>query len=92
MGCGTRTRVAISSRVRSATYRERAPRSSSIEASFNDDLNGDGTVGVPLPSNAAVIELSGSTTLLTDGTYYYLRIGAGPAVYLSYGGAPVYSR
>ena len=28
----------------------------SIEASFNDDLNGDGTVGVPLPSNAAVIE------------------------------------
>ena len=64
----------------------------SIEASFNDDLNGDGTVGVPLPSNAAVIESSGTTSLLTDGTYYYLRTGAGPAVYLSYGGAPVYAR
>jgi S-formylglutathione hydrolase FrmB/cytochrome c2 len=61
----------------------------SIEASFNYDLNGDGTIGIPLPSNAAVIESSGTTTLLTDGTYYYLRIGNGPAVDLSYNGAPV---
>ena len=42
----------------------------SIEASFNDDLNGDGTIGVPLPSGATVIESSGTTSLLTDGTYY----------------------
>ncbi len=28
----------------------------SIEFSFNDDLNGDGTIGVPVPSNATVIE------------------------------------
>ncbi len=28
----------------------------SIEASFNDDLNGDGTIGVPVPSNATLIE------------------------------------
>src|SRR5580693_1464904 len=35
------------------------------------------------------IESSGSTTLLTDGTYYYLQIGNGPAVELSYNGAPV---
>jgi cytochrome c2 len=61
----------------------------SIEASFNFDLNGDGTIGVPLPSSATVIESSGTTTLLTNGSYYYLRAGAGPAVYLSYGGAPV---
>src|SRR5579872_2320164 len=61
----------------------------SIEASFNDDLNGDGTIGVPLPSNATVIESSGSATLMTDGTYYYLRTGAGPVVDLSYGGSPV---
>jgi len=46
----------------------------SIEASFNDDLNGDGIIGVPLPSNATVIESSGTTSLLTDGTYYYLVI------------------
>ena len=36
-----------------------------------------------------MIESSGTASLLTDGTYYYLRTGAGPAVYLSYGGAPV---
>ena len=42
----------------------------SIEASFNNDLNGDGTIGVPLPSSATVIESSGTTSLLTDGTYY----------------------
>src|SRR5271157_5637003 len=61
----------------------------SIEASFNDDLNGDGIIGVPLPSNATVIESSGTTSLLTDGTYYYLRPANGPVVALSYGGAPV---
>jgi len=61
----------------------------SIEASFNHDLNGDGIIGVPLPSNATVIESSGTTSLLTDGTYYYLRSAGGPVVALSYGGAPV---
>ncbi len=61
----------------------------SIEASFNDDLNGDGIIGIPLPSNATVIESSGTTSLLTDGTYYYLRPADGPVVALSYGGAPV---
>jgi hypothetical protein len=61
----------------------------SIEASFNFDLNGDGIIGVPLPSSATVIESSGTTSLLTDGTYYYLRTGSGPVVALSYDGAPV---
>ena len=31
----------------------------SIEASFDQDLNGDGIIGVPLPSNATVIEFIG---------------------------------
>ena len=35
------------------------------------------------------IESSGTTNLLTDGTYYYLQIGDGPLVELSYNGAPV---
>ena len=61
----------------------------SIEASFNHDLNGDGIIGVPLPSNATVIESSGTTSLLTDGTYYYLQPAGGPVVVLSYNGAPV---
>ena len=61
----------------------------SIEISFNDDLNGDGTIGVPVPSNATLIESSGTTSLLTDGTYYYLRTGDGPAVYAELWRAPV---
>ncbi len=61
----------------------------SIEASFNHDLNGDGIIGVPLPSNATVIESSGTTSLLSDGTYYYLQPAGGPVVVLSYNGAPV---
>ena len=60
----------------------------SIEATFNYDLNGDGVIGVPLPSNTTTIESSGTTSLLTDGTYYYLQTAGGPAVALSYGGAP----
>jgi hypothetical protein len=35
------------------------------------------------------IESSGTTNLLTDGTYYYLQIGDEPLVELSYNGAPV---
>jgi len=61
----------------------------SIEASFNHDLNGDGIIGVPPSSSWTLIESSGTTSLLTDGTYYYLRIGSGPVVALSYNGAPV---
>ena len=61
----------------------------SIEPSFDQDLNGDGIIGVPLPSNATVIESSGTTRLLTDGTHYFLQPVGGPAVALSYNGAPV---
>ena len=55
----------------------------SFETSFNHDLNGDGTIGVPLPSDATVIESSGSTSLLTDGTNYFLQPAGGAAVVLS---------
>ena len=61
----------------------------SYEAGFNDDLNGDGTIGVPPPSAPTVIELSGSTSLLTDGTNDFLQPNGGQAVELSYGGSPV---
>ena len=60
------------------------------EASFNDDLNGDGTIGAPAsPPSLKVIEFSGTTSLLTDGTHYYLQANGGSAVELSYGGSPV---
>ena len=42
-----------------------------------------------MSSNLTIIESSGTTTLATDGTYYYLQIGNGPTVELSYNGAPV---
>jgi hypothetical protein len=61
----------------------------SIEHSFNDDLNGDGIVGVPVPSNATVIESSGSTSLLAVGTNYLIEPNGGGGIQLSYGGAPV---
>ena len=60
----------------------------SYETSFNADLNGDGTIGVP-PPLPTVIESSGSMSLLTDGTNYFLQPNGGPAVELSYGGSPV---
>ncbi len=63
----------------------------SYETSFNDDLNGDGTIGVPPPSSPTVIESSGSMSLLTDGTNYFLQPNGGAAVELSYNGAPVFA-
>jgi cytochrome c2 len=67
----------------------------SFEVSFNHDLNGDGIIGPPPPGPppppppTTVIESSGTTSLLTDGTHYYLQVGTGPMIELSYGGAPV---
>ena len=40
-------------------------------------------------NDLTVIESSGSMSLLTDGTNYYLQPNGGPAVELSYGGSPV---
>jgi S-formylglutathione hydrolase FrmB len=61
----------------------------SYETSFNYDLNGDGTIGVPPPPAPTVIESSGTMSLLTDGTNYFLQANGGTPVELSYGGSPV---
>ena len=51
---------------------------------FNQDLNGDGTIGVV----TTVIQTDGSTSLTEVGNEYYLyHNGSGPA--LKYGGADV---
>jgi hypothetical protein len=78
-----------------------------MEISFQQDLNGDGSIGSvggstgtgggstgtsppsSSPSSATVIEAFGSTSLLQEGSYYFLQPHAGSAVELSYGGAPV---
>jgi 20S proteasome alpha/beta subunit len=61
----------------------------SFETSFQQDLNGDGTIGVPPPPSATVIETAGSTSLVESGNNYFLEPTGGSTVELSYGGAPV---
>ncbi len=59
----------------------------SLEASFQQDLNGDGTIGVPAPS-PAMVEAVGSTSLVEIGSSFYLYTGgSGPS--LKYAGADV---
>ena len=60
----------------------------SLEPSFHQDLNGDGVIGLNLPTT--VIESFGSTKLVEVGNNYFLdsiSTGAGPE--LKYGGSPV---
>ena len=61
----------------------------SIETSFHQDLNGDGSISVPPPPPPPVIEAFGSTSLGQVGSNYFLYPNGGSAVELSYGGAPV---
>jgi 20S proteasome alpha/beta subunit len=62
----------------------------SFETSFQQDLNGDGVIGVPPPPPPIVIEAAGSTTLVESGNNFSFEPhSGGPAVKLSYGGAPV---
>ncbi|MCA6117817.1 M10 family metallopeptidase C-terminal domain-containing protein [Bradyrhizobium sp. WSM 1738] len=61
----------------------------SLETSFQQDLNGDGTIGVALASGTA-IESLGSTKLVQVGNNYYLASvsgNSGPELYCY--GAPV---
>ena len=56
-----------------------------LEGSFQQDLNGDGTIGVP---GAVVIEAFGSTSLVEAGNIFYLESGgSGPS--LKYAGVDV---
>ena len=56
----------------------------SLETTFGQDLNGDGTIGV----TASLIQADGSTNLLQVANNYYLYTnGSGPE--LKYAGAPV---
>ena len=50
---------------------------------------GQSALPLPPPPSSTVIESSGSMSLLTDGTNYFLQPNDGPAVELSYDGAPV---
>ena len=59
------------------------PAFESLETSFHQDLNGDGTIGAP----TTVIEAFGSTSLVEVGNQYFLQNGGGAGTSLKYGGA-----
>ncbi|MCK1614360.1 MULTISPECIES: M10 family metallopeptidase C-terminal domain-containing protein [unclassified Bradyrhizobium] len=57
-----------------------------LETSFQQDLNGDGTIGVP----QSVIEAIGTTALVYSGDNYVLNpVGGGAGPMLKYGGSAV---
>jgi serralysin len=61
------------------------------ETSFHQDLNGDGTIGVPAGSGT-VIESFGSTSLVQSGANYFMNpVAGGSGPELMYSGAPVTS-
>jgi serralysin len=57
------------------------------ETSLHQDLNGDGTIGIPVTT----IEASGATSLVEDGgsSFYMNSIAGGTGPQLKYGGSPV---
>ncbi|WP_247478138.1 MULTISPECIES: matrixin family metalloprotease [unclassified Bradyrhizobium] len=58
----------------------------SLETTFQQDLNGDGTIGIP----SATIEVQGATKLVKTGDNFYLNAistGSGPVLKMS--GSPV---
>src|SRR4051812_41743017 len=64
------------------------PTLKGLETTFQQDLNGDGTIGLPPPPPPTVIESAGSTDLVQVGLNYYLYPhggSSGPG--LSSGGA-----
>ncbi|MBR1277686.1 M10 family metallopeptidase C-terminal domain-containing protein [Bradyrhizobium sp. AUGA SZCCT0283] len=69
-----------------AVYAGNSTTLKSLETSFHQDLNGDGTIGVP----STVIEALGSTSLVqVDSNYYLNNISSGNGPTLKYGGAAV---
>ena len=65
-----------------------SPVLEALESSFHQDLNGDGVIGLNLPTT--VIESFGSTSLVEVGSNYFLdSISSGTGPVLSQGGAPV---
>ena len=60
----------------------------SIEVSFHQDLNGDGTIGVPT-ATGTTIEAFGATKLVQVGNdYFFNPVAGGTGPELTYGGTP----
>ncbi|MGY4287220.1 serralysin [Bradyrhizobium sp. LM2.7] len=63
-----------------------SPSLEALETSFHQDLNGDGTIGLP----STVIEALGSTSLVQSGLAYFLNsVGGGTGSQIKFGGTAV---
>src|SRR5947209_1780042 len=61
-----------------------------LEPSFQQDLNGDGVIGLPSPAPLTVIEAFGSTQLVQSGNNYFMYpVGGSSGPELMINGAPV---
>ena len=61
-----------------------------LETTFNQDLNGDGVIGLPPPPPPVIIQTDGSTSLVQVGSNYFLDpVGGSSGPELKYGGAAV---
>ena len=76
MGCGTPTASGNFVSAPLSNVSGTSAALESMELSFNHDLNGDGTIGIPVPSSATVIESSGTTNLLASGNTYLIQVGS----------------
>jgi hypothetical protein len=70
-----------------AVYSGNSTALESMETSFQQDLNGDGVIGIP---TTTVIESFGSTSLVQVGIHYFLdSVSTGTGPELMFNGAPV---
>ena len=61
-----------------------------LETTFNQDLNGDGVIGLPPPPPPVIIQTDGSTSLVQVGSNYFLDpVGGSSGPEMKYGGAAV---
>jgi serralysin len=62
----------------------------SIETTFQQDLNGDGTIGLPPPPPPTIIESAGVTSLVQSGSNFFLNpVAGGTGPELKYTGSVV---
>ena len=90
LGLPTNTRsgpstAAATSPTLSVLLRGIAMRWSRSKSTFNQDLNGDGVIGV----TKTVIQVDGSTGLAEVANEYFIYESGGSGLALSYGGAPI---
>ncbi|UPK30685.1 protease [Bradyrhizobium sp. 195] len=60
-----------------------------LEPTLHQDINGDGTIGVPVISGVTIEALGSTKTVLSGSTYYLADISTGTGPTLKYAGATV---